>query len=778
MILVSLCFIIGILIENKASLSLAVLSGITLISVMLTMIFRQAYLFLLLVLISGSIRVAISEHVPDSHLSRFKAILESSCEVVAVVQDIGESRKGTPKFTLQPILLGQTRITGGSILLYSRDIKEELHPGDTLFAHLELNLPRGKRNPHDFDYRDYLRSKNIYYESFLDTSVSVRIATVISRSITFLMVELKQRISDHFHTYLNPRAAGILSALILGEKSEVDELTRSNFANTGVIHVLAVSGLHVGYVSIILVTIFGILRFPYAIRMVCVVGGLIFYVGLTGGAPSVMRASIMAALMIFGSLLERKADILNILAAAAFIILLISPSQLLNLGFQLSFLAVLSIVTLFPIFKEWVSHTTILGNTRFARLVSPVLDLFLVSLAAQIGTLPLTVLYFNKIPIISLLANLVVVPLVGVIVATGMSLLILGSLSTFLATLWAATLEATIDIMLWFVQQCAQLDWAFVTTRSIDHFELILLLLGIFALAVVSFRSVIKLWLILILTWSGINIWQDLLKPPQLEIIVMDVGQGDGILIHGPNDKTIVVDAGLRFGGRDMGRDVIVPYLRYRNWKKIDLLVLTHPHNDHMGGAQYLLENMPVDRVLMPDIEYDSYGYKMLKQSLANAGIPVSSPFVGYMDSTLRPIYFRLMGPKLYDAATRPSNVNNTSLIMQMFYGNTTLLLTGDGEEAVEEDQLVFGNLLRSDLIKAPHHGSKTSSIQDYIDLVQPSYCLISVGEKNKFRHPSNITLGKYSDLGAQICRTDLEGALIFTSDGFSWSKNEWRPEK
>lgn len=728
----------------------------------------------LLLVLSGCIRVAIEREVPDTHLSQIKLMADAPVGVVAIVDVVGETRRGTPKFILSPLWLDNTPVSGGSIILYAKDISFDVNPGDTLICRAILNVPRSKRNPHEFDYGAFLQSKAIYYEAFLEDGSSINLKQVAKRSIGRLMSDLKESILEHFDRFLTRRSAGILAALILGEKGDIEDSTRSDFANTGVIHVLAVSGLHVGYVTLILMTIFGLLRLPYPITMGGVILGLLFYVGLTGAAPSVMRASIMASLIIVAGLLQRRSDILNLLASAAFIILLISPDQLMNIGFQLSFLAVLSIVTLFPVFKAIAGRWIKPGSTPLGKTMTGVTDLFLVSLAAQLGTLGVTIFYFHKIPIISLAANLIVVPLIGVIVATGMSFLILGSIFPLLGRLWAATLEGLIDFMLWFVNICAQVDWAYLTTRNIDALELTLLLVGIFFITIFKLETCLRAWVIMLLLWMGVNTWQSLLNPNELEVVMLDVGQGDALLVHTPQGQTVLIDAGLRFGGKDMGKDVIAPYLRYRNWSCIDLMVLTHPHNDHMGGAQYLIENMDVESILMPDVHYESYGYQKLRESIEERDIPTRAVFAGHLDSTLKPLYFRVTGPKIYSEHTQPANLNDVSLVLQMFYGETSLLLTGDAEENVEEDQIVLGHLLRSDIIKAPHHGSKTSSTLPYIYLVKPEVCLISLGTKNKFRHPSPVTLEKYAGMGAQILRTDQEGAIIYRSNGKKWQRLFW----
>ena len=780
MVLISSLFILGILAEERLSLGSTALFIILVTGLIIVPFLSNPsnrVLILALLIIAGCFRLAIQSARPVDSLRYFIPEVDSIYQVESIVNEVGETKRGTPKYVLSPFRINNIQFSEGKLILYVKELTHRPIQGDTLLATMLLNFPRPRRNPHDFDYKLYLEQKGIFFEAFIQDTNSVQIQSPESVSATMHMHTLKESILSHFSTYLTKRSSGILSALILGERSDVDEETRTDFANTGVIHVLAVSGLHVGYVAMILLTIFGIFRFPHGMKMSAVILGLIFYVFLTGAAASVMRASIMASLLIVGSLIERKADVYNVLATAAFLILLIDPSQIYSVGFQLSFSAVLSIVALFPKLKSWLPEIRILGGSGFGRAVLAIIDLFLVSLAAQLGTLALTIYYFHKIPIISLLANIIVVPLIGVVVATGMSFLLLGAIFPVLAELWAHTLEAIIDLLLWFVRSCANVDWALLDIPTIQVYEVFFILICVFMLTVLPIRRVLKLWLIVLLIWGNSAIWRSLNEPLDLEVVMLDVGQGDALVIHTPNGKTILIDAGFRFGGQDMGKDIILPYLLARNWLHIDLLVLTHPHNDHMGGAEYLVSNLQIDRVLLPDIEYDSYGYNKLIDVLEALEIPKSDLFAGAIDSSLKPVYLRVMAPKVYEPETQPSNVNNTSIVLQLFYGESTIMLTGDAEDEAEVDQLPFGSLLKCDIIKAPHHGSKTSSSPEYLKLTRPDIALMSLADNNKFRHPAPITLKNYEAIGTTINRTDLEGAIVYRSNGYKWTKVYWRAD-
>ena len=779
MVPVSIAFILGILLQLYLDLGISfLLAMITVLSLarLLSGRCRQC-LIILIILVSGSLRLSFYNFLPENSLNGFPVERDSIYHVSGTIESFGETRRGTPKFIVEPYQIDSIPITQGKLILYAKDIRESLGLGDTIQTEMRLNQPRGKRNPHDFDYRKYLKSQDIHFESFLMDSAEVFIAKSTSFMLERSMLDIKGNVKSHFQKYLSKRSAGILSALILGERGDVDQQIREDFSNTGVIHVLAVSGLHVGYVSMILITVLGMLRLPYKYMMVTVIGGLIFYVGLTGSAPSVMRASIMASLLILGGLLERKTDVFNVLAAAGLLILLINPTQLFNIGFQLSFSAVLSIVTLFPFFQVITNKYIKLPKSKFGNALSGILDLFLVSLAAQLGTLAITIFYFHKIPLISLIANLIVVPVIGLIVATGMSYLLIGVFVPPLGRAWAATIDGSIDLMLWFVAECAQFNWAYLSTRQITSMEVLLIILAIFGVLVFKRHSLPWFWMTLLLIWGNYTIWSDIRRPQYLELAILDVGQGDAIVIHSAPDRTMIIDTGLRFGGKDIGKDVLVPYLQTMNYGKVDLLVLTHPHNDHIGGAQSLIENIQVDKILMPDVEYESYGYQVLLKTIDSLDISRRTLFTGEIDSSLKPIYLRVLGPRSYDKPSQPSNINNTSIVLQLFYGESTILLTGDAEVEMEVEQKPFGPLLHSDIIKAPHHGSKTSSSQQYLHEVDPDIALISLGDKNKFRHPSPITMKRYKARNVDIFRTDLEGALLYRSDGVRWSKVNWENE-
>jgi competence protein ComEC len=296
--------------------------------------------------------------------------------------------------------------------------------GDTISGVGEFQEIAAVRNPGEFDFMNYYNRQNLYGWIFADDHYVIHIDKNDAFQINKFIGAVRDKIRNYFNKYASGVAGNLLSALILGDKSDIEPSIRDSFAETGVIHVLAVSGLHVSYVLIILLLLKNMLRLPWGWDRIIVILGLCIFVIITGSKASVVRASIMAGLYILAPVVNRQVKIWNIIAAAGFIILCFSPFDLFDLGFQLSFLAVISIV----FFYNWLNETLpekIRVNNIQNSSVRFIWGLFLVSFAAQIGTIPLTSFVFGKIPVIALIANVFIVPLIGLLVGIGFAILFL-----------------------------------------------------------------------------------------------------------------------------------------------------------------------------------------------------------------------------------------------------------------------------------------------------------------------------------------------------------------
>lgn len=772
----ALSFIAGLLCQSFLNFQLMTTLILTTVVLMMALMWRRTSLVYILVFLCGGIlRLAITR-TPDSNDIRFASFHpDSTVAFQGCVRSMGTSANGKQRLAVDIFSMADSLKVTGQVWSYLRD-PIGVMPGDTLIGRGFFRTPSPRSNPMDFDFRGYLAKNNVFWILNSDPKSTWHIIPDVKFSLIRQMEQLRTRIAMYIQDEVPGQPGYMLSALLLGLREDVDDEIIQWFSETGVIHVLAVSGLHVGYVTLILMVIMSFLRLPYRLQVWGTIFGLMGYSLLTGGAPSVLRASTMAAFYLFGTTIERRVDLYNLLGAAALGMLMISPEQLWRVGFQLSFAAVFSIAYFFPRLKKMLPDTEGALLTRIAGLRYFV-DLLLVSFAAQIGTLPFTIAYFHKIPIVGLFANLVVIPLIGIIVALGFTLLLLGTWIPVIGGMWAPLLSLLLETLVKFVELMHRVPLAYISLPPIHPVWLIVLIVtSLILFSNISYKRFILMGEFLII--ANYLVWSTIWVPaPNLTVAFLDVGQGDATIIQTPDGKTIVIDVGLRFGGDDSGADVAGPYLDYVQADTVDLLILTHPHNDHIGGAPWLLRHFPVKRIWQPDFEYDSFTFREIQTLIDSIGIKIESPLAGRVDSSFAPLYLRVVAPDSSIIANPPSSTNDYSIVVQTLYGENRILYSGDAEAGSETRQSHFDSLLKSDLIKVPHHGSLTSSTSEFLNKVEPQWAVISVGKRNKFRHPAKSTVERYMQIGANIKRTDLDQAVIFEMDGKDIWLKPWQTE-
>jgi competence protein ComEC len=544
--------------------------------------------------------------------------------------------------------------------------------------------------------------------------------------------------------------------------------------DTGTIHILAVSGSNVAFVAFIFFSTLGFLRLPRkAVRIVTILG-LIAYMLLTGSSASVVRATMMAIVLICGTLFERKADIYNSISVAALILLFWNTNTLYDVGFQLSFAAVISIVYFYPRLESLIKKIP----KRLAEIngVDAVLQLFAVSLAAQLGTVPFTAYYFGRVSIISLVANIPVVPISGLNTFIGAAEIIIYPLSPWIAKWYAAVNDFLVWFLLGFVKQAASAPFAYIEAWHFSAVTIVgyyIIVMSIFHLNLPRVRAFM---IIVILVLSNyffyLNIWQ--LMHPRVTTTMIDVGQGDAIVIEFPNGKHMLIDAGPLTQKFDAGERTVVPFLKRNGISKLDYFIVTHPHSDHMGGAGSVLRLLRVDTLVMASLATGNRDVKNVLEiaesrrtgiriTLAGSQIPIDHQarvYIFYPDSN----------------HVKERNLNNSSIVVKIVYGRSSILLVGDAEVLTEHRMIHrYGSFLSSTIVKAGHHGSITSSSEEFLKVVNPKTALISVGIHNKFRHPSPFTIWRMKSHSVDIKRTDQGGATIMLSNGTEWMHNNWR---
>lgn len=537
-------------------------------------------------------------------------------------------------------------------------------------------------------------------------------------------------------------------------------------STAGATHVLCVSGLHVGFVLAGTLLAAGVLGISRRWLPVAVLPVLAFYALMTGMGPAVLRASVMIMAVLWAARLDRERDWPTALAMAAGLLLLYNPSFMFEIGFQLSFAATWGILYTGPPLNE-----VFIKRWSLPRWVGTPL---VVTAAAQLGTLPLLMYYFNLFTPVAPLANLLLVPLVGVIMLAGFMGSAAGLIFLPAAGLINAGTGLLIDLFLWLAGLLNGIPGGTAYLATPPRPAVLLWYAGL-VLVVEAARGRFQLTglhrpkqgavtaagllLILVIFWP----WSS--TGGRMQVHFLDVGQGDSILVRFPGGQTMLVDAGGRPGepeeARQVGDAVVVPYLHRLGINKLDALVVTHPHDDHAGGVPAVVDKLSVRALVLSR----GPGYDDLLSQLESKRVPVYRVGAGQMLRLDNRVEVLVLGPGNDAEVLRKNNLNDNSLVLRLEYGDVSFLLTGDIEEQAQRQLLGGGAELRSDVLKVPHHGSRFYEPRFY-QAVSPAYAVIQVGERNRFGHPAQKAVETLVSSGARVLRTDMDGAVLFISDG------------
>lgn len=734
---------------------------------------RQFLFFLslgLAVFLAGFIHLQNAQTYPLNHIANFvsgspqKAYLRGKVVTSPEVsQTFYHSKKSAFTFQAYDLKVEETwRAVEGLIKVTAYGARK-VEYADELLLQGTLASPPGLRNPGGFNYRAYLANHNV----FALLQVKEKDALHKKGSGAFLIREMfkfKQRLHRIIFRFLQPPQASLLSAILLGERANLSQDIKDLFINTGTIHILAISGLHVGLIALILIALFRFLRLRRKPTFILTILFLICYAALTGARPSVVRATVMAVIVLLGFLINREVKIYNSLGLAALLILIINPRYLFDAGFQLSFLSVISIVYFAPkIEKVFSAH-----NRFFLYLVRA----FSVSLAAWIGIAPLTAYYFNIISPVAVLANLVVIPCLFLVVGAGISFLIFAYLAAPLGAIFGESCSLFLISLTKIAAVISKVPLGFFHLASPGisfFFSYYIILLLIFNYKKIKISSG-KVGIVLVFL-ANFLVWRPLFETPsdRLTVTFLDVGLGDAIFIEFPySGGTMLVDGGPS-GETDAGRWAILPFLwnRKKGTGQLDAMVLTHPDNDHVGGLASVLKNIKVNYVFdngipKDSISYNNYIREVTKKVPHYQVIKREEEILGFPQVEL----FAIHPPQPFLMGTG-ADANNNSVVLKLVYKDVSFLLCGDIQKEAMPELLNYSSMLKSTIIKVPHHGSDEEKEEDHLfQAISPQVAVITVSKNNRFGFPAKETLQRLEKVGAQIYKTSDSGAVIISTDG------------
>jgi competence protein ComEC len=646
-----------------------------------------------------------------------------------------------------------------------------------------ISRPGNERNPGEFNQRKFYETKGIHRLMFVRNASDVRIlrgekgASVLST----VVLPVRRYALQCINELVGDQEGEFLKGVMLGEKGGLARDIRNAFTSAGVAHILAVSGGNVAVVATFCSILLEMLRFPLRGRIIGAGAGVLFYMLLVGDQAPVMRATIMALVMLAGRLLQEKSNPFNSLGVAALVVMAGDGRQLFDIGFQLSFAAVLSIIALYPrINSILVSRCR---TSPVARALLAPLQICAVSLVATLGTLPLTAAYFGQVSLVGLLANVVVVPASGLALILGFIMIPLSLAGSFAGEAFGALNKLLLKLTLDVTMFSGTLPFAAFEGLSFGPEETMLFYLGVLLLFTPGDWPTFRFLLLTFLVAGVVLIFRPTPETGHgatLRATFLDVGQGDAAIVELPGGETLLIDAGPRSPAFDTGEMVIIPFLKRSGISRIDLLVVTHPHNDHLGGVPGVLREIEVAEVLDCGDSAASSIYREYRKRLEEEACPyhaVTNGLVVDKFAGIRVYAFRVPATTDRDGSRIPAeNVNNASVIVKIVYGAVAILFMGDAETEAECVVVpAYGDFLRSSLLKAGHHGSRTSTSDDLLAAVRPQHAVLSVGEFNTFGHPSPSVLHRLHESGVKIHRTDIDGAVIFETDGRQLWKVLWR---
>ena len=673
-------------------------------------------------------------------------------------------------------------------------IAENLKRGDYITITGKIKRPQEAQNFEQFDYRVYLKQNRIHW--VIQVSGIQQLETM-HKAIPLLYMllrytdQLKTKLYEPFSQLFEGEHAGYLAGLVFGMKSELDAQLFSSFSQLGLTHILAVSGLHVAVVVTCLLFIFKVIRLPRSLSYTLTIFFLPLYIILTGAEPSIIRAGIMGMIGLWLVKKQKLKNIHSILAIAALLMIGINPLVVYNIGFQLSFLVTYGLI----IFTQPL-------RLALPKTPNKLFDLVAVTLSAQLSSFPLTLYYFNSFNPLSLLANLVLVPYISFVILPLATLTnIVGHFSISVAKPLALLTTYGNELSFYvidFLNRWSSFNLIFETPSLgwIITWYIVLFIcvkawsqrkrayncierypLHLFRQQPYTVKTIVTTaCLIVLIIFAYQPSAFDLNKEGRVSFI--SVGQGDSILIQTPMNKTILVDSGgqLPFTKKeewaerkepfDVGVDIILPILKKRGIKHIDIAVITHFDADHFPGFIKLMDEIKIKEVWLNGTYKEDEETMKLYTQLGHYDIPVHIVKEGDTfnidDSTTVEVLLPKPAIKFEEI-----DQNEQSIVLYLTMYDSTFLLTGDiGQET--EKQLVYTLYERHneddvvDVLKLAHHGSKYSTSPQLLSYFSPQLAVVSVGINNRYGHPHPTVIERLNQYQIPLLRTDLHGEVMF----------------
>jgi competence protein ComEC len=751
-VFITISFIAGILFyEYSSQIGLpAEAALVMIISVLLLKITNQP--ILIIFIITGFLLNMFANSSMQNSLTSKLAAQKPYVKITGAVSELPSYRFSKTKFSINSEHISAFK---GNFLTQERVqviIKGKLTVamGDRLSVSGKLARPR--KNEKTSLFYKHISAVVIAKQSDVKKQKTTSLLTIFSN-------KLAQNIKKAIYSAASKDTAGLLLGMTLGNTNNMTPELSESFRKNGLFHLVAVSGTNIGLIALFVAGALSFFGISKRVQAITIIAFIVVYSFATGLPASVLRASIMAVIVMISWLLRIKSDVVSALFASMLILLGLDPFLIHDIGFQLSFGAALGIILLYKKIRDlpFLPHGFI-GEAAA------------LTISAQILILPIIAYYFNQISLVSVFSNVaamgLVAPITNLAAFGGLIHGLVPLLSKFLMSLAAVFTDILIRISYYF----SSIGWSSMEIGSPSplqlaaYYSIIFFLIFLpdkykFFYQKLANRISPAAFALILMSISAVYFWlpRDLIADKRAKVAFFDVGQADSALVRSPEGATLLID-----GGREDGQ--IIRHLRKERVGRVNFVMISHFEEDHAGGIYNVLQNYPVDYVLISEAGKKKILYKRIMRQIISRHIDYTTAYSGQR-WRIKDLDVNILSPEKSNGEDFAST-NDESTVAKITYGSVSLLFTGDLESTGQQELCDKNLQLDSDILKVPHHGSADSANGQFLNKVSPKAAVISVGENNSYGHPSKKEIKYLLKHRIKIYRTDNEGSVYVYSDG------------
>ena len=774
----SLSFVAGMYILsflNFANVLLLSLFLLLLFVVLLSKKKKQAVCFIICVImfLAGSIRYDIASDIKRRELYTLQnKLAEISAEIT---EDVNVTDKSI-SFYADVISVSDKSGTHAvkekirvSKYIENDDVTKfsELSLGDVVSFNGEISIPKDAMNSGGFSYADYLKTENIFFQCNLKSS-DFRITGHNTRPVLHSWTNFRKKCISFFDETFPEDEGAVLKAFVTGDSSSVSEEVAETFSNSGLSHVLAVSGLHVSVFISLVVALLKLFNVSKRKEMLFSAVAALFFVLFTGASVSAIRAGILAVFAFIAKLIYRKSDPLTTLSLAAALLSAFDPLTVYSASFMLSFSATAGILLFYNTISEFFAgfYKNIETKSRLYKILRNIFDSFAVGLSAQIFVIPLLVYMFNGFSVMSVVSTMIVIPFLSYLLAGGILFIAVSFISSTFSIPFAGFIYILSKLLLFISDYFGKFSFSKILFGEISAF--LLLVCGLFvALIIALFKKNKAVYITAILSLTvltGVSLFNEISTYDTAQVSFINVGQGDCALFKAPGNCDILIDSGGYESSDGTGEFIIAPYLIKNGVNDIEYVLLSHLDKDHTVGLNGLLDEMKIKNLIIPYGQSDSENKKEILEKAEEKDVNVIYFAAGDKVKISDDIEVVALLPDK-DVFKYAEDDNDSGMVLKLSYGDTSFLFTGDISSDIENYLLrTYPDNLQADVLKIAHHGSKYSTNQEFLDAVSPEFSYIPVG-RNTYGHPTQEVIERLNNSKVQIYRADIHKDTTFYFD-------------